>query len=467
MRRWNLNMASIYNRLGYNFDTTKFGDDVDITPGANNFLNNSSINLSQWQVDDIASATATGYYQNPYTSVLNNITIVLNGMAANCNTSNITFNAAPTQANTLYTSVINTLTAVSNFKTHTDYISGVERSANTVLYPDLNVALAIGRQVLSLTNKADQTQNNVPILGNFTSLYIRDDVNSRSNSIIQDAITLGNSLYEFDGNTYSNISVSSINTIITDVNALESLLNVRRNGDINFYQNSLAIVRDYQTVLTFSNVGDTQNSLLQIVGTTKLKTDLATAQPLPVTVNTSAVLYNNPYASALTSGTGTGTTIITGGTGGGGGGGTGTVGLTDTGVNPGTYGSANRIPVITVDRFGRITSATALEAAGGGVSIIQFDTTTTDSIAVDSFDIYTYRSAKYEIQITSGAYYQVIELRVMHNGICAFMTQYGELVSDITLGQFDADINNNLVNLYFRPTQAINTVKMIRRLITI
>ena len=460
-------MSSIYNRLGYNFDTTKFGDDVDLTPSANNFLNNSSINLSQWQVDDIATSTATGYYQNPYTSVLNNITIVLTGMAANCNTSSITFNVAPTQANTLYSSIINALTAVSDFTTHTNYISGVERSANTVLYPDLNTALSIGRQVLSLTNKADQTQNNVPVLGSFTSLYIRDDVDSRSNAIIIDSRTLGNSLYVEDGNTYSNISVSSINTIITDVNSLQTLLATRRNGDINFYQNSLAIIRDYQTVLTFSSVGATQNSLLQIVGTTKLKTDLATARPLAVTVNTSAVLYNNPFASALTSGTGTGTTIITGGTGGTTTGGTGTFTLTDTGVSPGTYGSANRVPIFTVDRFGRITSATSLEAAGGGVSIIQFDTTTTNPIAVDNFDIYTYRSAKYEIQITSGSYYQVIELRVMHNGICAFMTQYGELVSDVTLGQFDADVSNNVVNLYFRPTQAINTVKMIRRLITI
>jgi len=460
-------MSSIYNRLGYNFDTTKFGDDVNLAPGANNFLNNSSINLSQWQVDDIATSTATGYYQNPYSSVLSNITIVLNGMAANCNTSNITFNAAPTQANTLYSSIINALTAVSDFTTHTNYISGIERSANTVLYPDLNTALSIGRQVLSLTNKADQTQNNVPVLGSFTSLYIRDDVDSRSNAIIMDSRTLGNSLYVEDGNTYSNISVSSINTIITDVNSLQTLLATRRNGDINFYQNSLAIVRDYQTVLTFSSVGATQNSLLQIVGTTKLKTDLATAKPLAVTLNTSSVLYSNPFASGLTSGTGTGTTIVTGGTGGTTTGGTGSFTLTDTGVSPGTYGSANRVPIFTVDRFGRITSATSLEAAGGGVSIIQFDTTTTDPIAVDNFDIYVYRSAKYEIQITSGSFYQVIELRVMHNGVCAFMTQYGELVSDVTLGQFDADVSNNVVNLYFRPTQAINTVKMIRRLITI
>lgn len=460
-------MSSIYNRLGYNFDTTKFGDDVNLAPGANNFLNNSSINLSQWQVDDIATSTATGYYQNPYSSVLSNITIVLNGMAANCNTSNITFNVAPTQANTLYSSIINALTAVSDFTTHTNYISGIERSANTVLYPDLNTALSIGRQVLSLTNKADQTQNNVPVLGSFTSLYIRDDVDSRSNAIIIDSRTLGNSLYVEDGNTYSNISVSSINTIITDVNSLQTLLATRRNEDINFYQNSLAIIRDYQTVLTFSSVGATQNSLLQIVGTTKLKTDLATARPLAVTTNTSAVLYNNPFASALSSGTGTATTIVTGGTGGTTTGGTGSFTLTDTGVSPGTYGSANRVPIFTVDRFGRITSATSLEAAGGGVSIIQFDTTTTNPIAVDNFDIYTYRSAKYEIQITSGSFYQVIELRVMHNGVCAFMTQYGELVSDVTLGQFDADVSNNVVNLYFRPTQAINTVKMIRRLITI
>jgi hypothetical protein len=460
-------MSSIYNRLGYNFDTTKFGDDVNLAPGANNFLNNSSINLSQWQVDDIATSTATGYYQNPYSSVLSNITIVLNGMAANCNTSNITFNAAPTQANTLYSSIINALTAVSDFTTHTNYISGIERSANTVLYPDLNTALSIGRQVLSLTNKSDQTQNNVPVLGSFTSLYIRDDVDSRSNAIVIDSRTLGNSLYVEDGNTYSNISVSSINTIITDVNSLQTLLATRRNGDINFYQNSLAIIRDYQTVLTFSSVGATQNSLLQIVGTTKLKTDLATARPLAVTLNTSSVLYSNPFASALTSGTGTGTTIVTGGTVGTTTSTTGSFTLTDTGVSPGTYGSANRVPIFTVDRFGRITSATSLEAAGGGVSIIQFDTTTTDPIAVDNFDIYTYRSAKYEIQITSGSFYQVIELRVMHNGVCAFMTQYGELVSDVTLGQFDADVSNNVVNLYFRPTQAINTVKMIRRLITI
>jgi hypothetical protein len=220
-------MASIYNRLGYNFDTTKFGNDVNLAPGANNFLNNSSVNLSQWQVDDIASASASGYYQNPYTSVLNNITVVLTGMASNCNTSSVSFDTAGDQANTLSAAINNALTSVSNFTTHTNYISGVERSANTVLYPDLNTALSIGRQVLTLTNKADQTQNNVPILGNFTSLYIRDDVNLKSNSITQDSITLGNSLYLLDGNTYSNISVSAINTIITDVNALESLLTVR------------------------------------------------------------------------------------------------------------------------------------------------------------------------------------------------------------------------------------------------
>ena len=74
-------MSSIYNRLGYNFDTTKFGDDVNLSNGASNFLNNSSVNLSQWQVDDIASGTTSGYYQNPYSSLLNRITILLNGMA--------------------------------------------------------------------------------------------------------------------------------------------------------------------------------------------------------------------------------------------------------------------------------------------------------------------------------------------------------------------------------------------------
>lgn len=42
--------------------------------------------------------------------------------------------------------------------------------------------------------------------------------------------------------------------------------------------------------------------------------------------------------------------------------------LSDTGVTPGTYGSAADIPVITVDAKGRVTAITEATATGGGIS---------------------------------------------------------------------------------------------------
>lgn len=459
-------MSSIYGRLGYNFDTTLMGNDAAIGSAANNFLNNSSVQLSQWQVNDIANASVTGYYQNPYTSTLSNLTITLTNMAATCNIGNVTFDTAEAQANVLHSTINNTLGSISSFKTHTDNISGVQKSSDGSLYPDLNTALSIGRQVLSLTNKSDGVQNNTPVLGNFTSLYIKDQVNSLSNTITNDSTILLNSIYVLDGNNASNISISAINSIITNVSSLQTLLNSRRSGDISFYQNSLAVVQDYQTVLSFSSVGATQNSLLQIVGTDKLKTSIQTAQPLPVTVNTSSILYTNPYASTVVA-------VGTGGTSGapavGGGGTTVAATLTATGVNPGTYGSSNKIPIISVDQYGRVTSVTTINAVGSVTeqSIIQFDTNTIVQQIVDSFSASAYRSAKYEVQITSGSYFYVIELRVVHNGITAFMAQYGEIVTDVTLGQFYADVSGGTVNLYLTPTNAFNTVKMIRTLITI
>jgi hypothetical protein len=439
------------------------GADAAIAPAANNFLNNSSVQLSQWQVNDIANASATGYYQNPYTSTLSSLTITLTNMALSCNTSNVTFDTADAQANTLYSTINNTLSSISSFKTHTDCISGVQKSSDGSLYPDLNTALAIGRQVLSLTNKADGVQNNTPVLGNFTSLYIKDQVNSLSTTIRNDSTILLNSIYVLDGNNASNISVSAINSIITDVSSLQTLLDSRRSGDISFYQNSLAVVQDYQTVLTFSNVGATQNSLLQMVGTNKLKTSIQTAQPLPVTVNTSSILYTNPYATTVVAvGSGGGTTSGTGTT-------TVAASLTATGVNPGTYGSSNKIPIVSVDQYGRVTSITTIGAVGSATeqSIIQFDTNTIGQQVIDTFDSASYRSAKYEVQITSGSYFHVIELRIVHNGVITFMTQYGEIVTDVTLGQFYADVSGGTVKLYLTPTNAFNTVKMIRTLITI
>jgi hypothetical protein len=135
--------------------------------------------------------------------------------------------------------------------------------------------MGVSTQILTITNKTDSVQNNVPILGNFTSLYIGPDLITSNTVIANDNITLLDTIYlDLDGNNASNITNSAMNVIISDVQTLKTLIDTRKNGDISFYVNSLAISNDYQTLLQFSNIGATQNSLIQLIGTDKLKNNL-------------------------------------------------------------------------------------------------------------------------------------------------------------------------------------------------
>jgi hypothetical protein len=267
-------MGSIYGRLGFSFDTTKFNGADTLSNGAKNYLSNTSIDLKQWQINDISNSTSSGYYQNPHVGVLNNLVTVLNSIVLNSNTGSTTFDTAGNQANILYSTAVTTITSISNFLDHTNRISGVTDTPDASLYPDLNSGLSVGRQILNITNKSDSVQNNTPIMGNFTSLYIGPDLNSTYINIRNDSITLNNSIYVVDGNNSSNISISSINLIISDVQYLQTLIDTRRTQDTTFYQNSLTVMDDYFTVLAFSHVGSTQNSLITLIGTEKLKTSL-------------------------------------------------------------------------------------------------------------------------------------------------------------------------------------------------
>lgn len=94
-------------------------------------------------------------------------------------------------------------------------------------------------------------------------------------------------------------------------------------------------------------------------------------------------------------------------------------------------------------------------------------TSSATQITIDAFSKSVYRSAKYEVQVTSGSEYHVIELRVMHDGATAYMAQYGEMYTTLPLGVFDADISGDNFNLLFTPTNAINTIKLTRSAIAI
>jgi hypothetical protein len=72
----------------------------------------------------------------------------------------------------------------------------------------------------------------------------------------------------------SNISNSAMNTIISDIQSFSNTVNARVSDDITFYTNSYEIVNEYNYIFQFSNLGATQNNLIEIIGTDKLKDDL-------------------------------------------------------------------------------------------------------------------------------------------------------------------------------------------------
>ena len=92
----------------------------------------------------------------------------------------------------------------------------------------------------------------------------------------------------------------------------------------------------------------------------------------------------------------------------------------------------------------------------------------TSATVIDEFTPATYRSAKYQVQMTSGTSYHTIEIMVLHDGTTVFMTQYDELFTGpVSLGQFDAGISLGNLNLLLTPTNAVTTIKLIRNSITV
>ena len=176
----------------------------------------------------------------------------------------------------------NLVIEIRNYLSHTSNISGVTEaraniSDNSVVvthFPDYNKAVSAGEQILLLTSSTDGVANTVPLLGNFTSLFISDEIN--------DLVTVRNSVRTevVGGETptssnVSNLSANLITTITANVVEANTLLSTRRLHDWNFYRNSLNILEDYNKINQLGRVGNTQKYLINnLVGTDKYKNNV-------------------------------------------------------------------------------------------------------------------------------------------------------------------------------------------------
>ena len=100
-------------------------------------------------------------------------------------------------------------------------------------------------------------------------------------------------------------------------------------------------------------------------------------------------------------------------------------------------------------------------------------TATTASITaavIDQFATASYTSGKYVVQCTSGAYTQVKEVLILHDGTDIYIEEYATMTSGGIaqggLGTISAQFNGANIEIIFTPVYATNTIKYYRDLIT-
>jgi hypothetical protein len=115
-----------------------------------------------------------------------------------------------------------------------------------------------------------------------------------------------------------------------------------------------------------------------------------------------------------------------------------------------------------------IVTSSSYSLPDGLISSGVSTTTTTSETSIDSFSSTTYRSAKYQIQITKGSEYQITEIFVVHDGTSSHQTEYATVKTGTTLSTFSSDIDTGSVRLLATPSNSESTTfKIIRTLVKI
>ena len=110
-----------------------------------------------------------------------------------------------------------------------------------------------------------------------------------------------------------------------------------------------------------------------------------------------------------------------------------------------------------------VVTSTSYSLPDGLISSGVTTTTTTLESVIDSFSVSQYRSAKYQIQITTGSQYQITEIFVIHDGTTSYQTEYATVKTGVTLSTFGSDIDSGNIRLLATPTSIDSTTfKIIR-----
>jgi hypothetical protein len=265
-------MTTIYERLNINF--TNFGEASNLSPGAANslsFIAENTPPMPDWQKADLANGNIqkTDYFQNPMANnvatITANTTIIINSGNLVGDSEMVSIGQALNDELQLY-------------KKHTDNISGVT-IVNSSNVPAYDTASSVGQQIMMILAKTDgmvSVKNTAPILGAFTSLFIRDEMKANNDKIAYYANIYFSNTQSY-GEGYINLlppeEIANIKNYLTNTRIQ---IYTRRTEDVTFYLNAVQIMQDYGYMQQFSNAGGTNTYLMKnVVGTKRLANNLS------------------------------------------------------------------------------------------------------------------------------------------------------------------------------------------------
>jgi hypothetical protein len=257
--------------------------------------------LDDWQFEDLANDDVNGYFKNPVANVTSDIISVcgtLVSLLSAVPATNTTAVQGSTGAiTTLFTNINSLSSNVAGFNgtefiEHTNRISGVtpvgaspsSSGRDTALLPHYDTAMATGQLMMYLTYQSEGVQNNSPIMNNFTSIVIEEDLNSLYSNISSYYTTISNSITITGGGTdaltdpfvrTSNLSSTVVTDMFNNIQNIDNTLAEKRNNDEIYYNTSRQVSQDFNELRKFNNMGATANNLIQnYIGSDKLLTRL-------------------------------------------------------------------------------------------------------------------------------------------------------------------------------------------------
>lgn len=189
---------TFFARLGFDFDKERFGDALTVSGFNKSFYEANPVSLRGWQRDFLKTGVYGNFFQNPFANILpaikNNIKIIRDTVEEIIVAATPIYSTSPLGGTTLVkpgkeiplekaqisdlrrvsNSAVITMSEIDKFFAHTDRLSGVKASGSAD--PDYEKAIRVGTNISQLVNAADGIDDFSPILGSFTSLFIRDDV---------------------------------------------------------------------------------------------------------------------------------------------------------------------------------------------------------------------------------------------------------------------------------------------------